>query len=784
METSYRTTRSEIARVQIEVRGVVQGVGFRPYVYQLATALGLTGWVSNNPQGVQIEAEGERGAVEVFLARLEPERPPHAVILSLEPRFLDPVGYEAFVIRPSETGGDRRALILPDLATCADCLRELFDPQNRRFRYPFINCTHCGPRFSIIQGLPYDRANTTMRGFSLCDDCRREYEDPADRRFHAQPNACPVCGPHLELWDPDGLHMAQEEEALRIAAGLLREGGILALKGLGGFHLMADARNEAAVRTLRERKRREEKPFAVMMPTLESLQRECEVSELEARLLRSPQAPIVLLSRRRGGVVAPSVAPGNPNLGAMLPYTPLHHLLMAELNFPVIATSGNLSDEPICTDERDALTRLRGIADAFLTHNRPIARHVDDSVARVVLGRELILRRARGYAPLPIALRSAPPPTLAVGAHLKNTVALSVGEQAFVSQHIGDLETEETYRAFQQVIEDLARLFETPPQKTVCDLHPDYLSTRYAERSGLPVTRVQHHRAHVLACMAENDLEGAALGVSWDGTGYGDDGTIWGGEFFVGSAHPSEGSGGVTLRRAAHLRTFRLPGGDQAVREPRRAALGLLYELFGAAAFHREEIAAVAACSSAERAMIARMLTQGINAPVTSSVGRLFDGFAAMAGVRQTVRYEGQAAVEWEALAAGEETTEAYPLPLTDGADGLPELDWEPMLTAFLDDLRAQTPLPRLSARFHNALIEGIVQAACRMGEERVVLTGGCFLNRRLLEGAVNRLRAEGFRPYWHQRVPPGDGGIALGQLAALRASSGTTSSEDRSDRE
>jgi hydrogenase maturation protein HypF len=775
MQTSYRTTGSELTRVQIEVRGVVQGVGFRPYVYQLATALGLTGWVSNNPQGVQIEAEGRREAVEAFLARLEPERPPHAVIQSLEPRFLDPVGYTTFVIRPSETGGDRRALILPDLATCADCLRELFDPHNRRYRYPFINCTHCGPRYSIIQGLPYDRANTTMRGFALCADCRREYEDPADRRFHAQPNACPVCGPHLELWDPDGLYMAREEEALRMAAGLLRQGGVLALKGLGGFHLMTDARREEAVRALRERKRREEKPFALMLPTLQAARAECEVSEQEARLLCSPQAPIVLLSRRKGATVAPSVAPGSPNLGVMLPYTPLHHLLMAELDLPVIATSGNLSDEPICTDERDALTRLRGIADAFLVHNRPIARHVDDSVARLVLGRELILRRARGYAPLPIALRHAPPSALAVGAHLKNAVALSVGDQAFVSQHIGDLETEETYRAFRQVIEDLARLFETPPQRVVCDLHPDYLSTRYAERCGLPVTRVQHHRAHVLSCMAENDLEGAVLGVAWDGTGYGDDGTIWGGEFFIGSPRSADAPDGERLRRAAHLRTFRLPGGDQAVREPRRTALGLLYELLGAEAFEREEIAAVAACSSAERAMIAQMLTRGVNAPVTSSVGRLFDGVAAIAGIRQTVRYEGQAAVEWEALAAGEETSEAYPLPLKDGADGLPVLDWEPMLIALLEDMRAQAPLSRISARFHNALVEGIAQAARRMGEERVVLTGGCFLNRRLLEGAVHRLLAEGFRPYWHQRVPPGDGGIALGQLAALRARAATS---------
>jgi hydrogenase maturation protein HypF len=603
---------SQRTRLKLTVRGAVQGVGFRPFVFRLATGLGLAGWVNNSPQGVFIEAEGPRAELEKFLLRLEIEKPPRSFIQSLEASWLDPAGYTAFEIRPSETGGTKTALVLPDIATCPDCLREIFDPKNRRHRYPFTNCTNCGPRFSIIESLPYDRANTSMNAFTMCQQCQAEYDDPGDRRFHAQPNACPVCGPRLELWE--GSRVCENAEsprshergydALLVAAHAIRRGQIVAVKGLGGFHLMADARNDKTVQLLRERKQREEKPFALMFPLLESIKAECEVSPLEERLLRSPESPIVLLRRLPSAIRHPPsslsrhIAPGNPCLGAMLSYTPLHHLLLAELGFPVVATSGNLSDEPICTDEHEALERLRNIADVFLVHNRPIIRHVDDSIARVMLDRELVLRRARGYAPLPITIGGAssasphnrgvvelrpPKIILAVGAHLKNTVALSVGNQVFISQHIGDLETEQAYSAFRRVIADFEKLYDANPQIIAADLHPDYLSTKFAKETGraeLPLgpdaqqriptmIGVQHHIAHVLSCMAENEIAPPALGVSWDGTGYGLDGTVWGGEFFLVTDE--------SVERIAHLRPFRLPGGDKAVKEPRRTALGLLH---------------------------------------------------------------------------------------------------------------------------------------------------------------------------------------------------------------
>ncbi|MCX8103930.1 MAG: carbamoyltransferase HypF, partial [Candidatus Bipolaricaulota bacterium] len=566
--------REQMARLKIAIHGAVQGVGFRPFVYRLAIELKLTGWVLNSAQGVFIEAEGTKEQLEEFVRRLERDKPPRAFLQSLEASWLDPVGYTAFEIRHSDESGQKIAFILPDIATCPDCWREIFDPNNRRYRYPFTNCTNCGPRFSIIEALPYDRPNTTMKIFRMCPDCQAEYENPLDRRFHAQPNACPQCGPHLELWDAKGTVLAQHDDALCQAAEAIRVGQIIAVKGLGGFHLICDARNDDAVQELRRRKHREEKPFALMYPSLELVQAHCEVSPLEERALTSPEAPIVLMRRRESVQIASSVAPRNPYLGIMLPYTPLHHLLMAELGFPVVATSGNLSDEPICTDEHEALIRLKEIADLFLVHNRPIARHVDDSIVRIVGSQELVLRRARGFAPLPITLRNPERRTvLAVGAHLKNTVALAVGSTVFISQHIGDLETAEAFGAFQRVIQDFERLYDAQPSVIAHDLHPDYLSTQYAQGRKPRTVGVQHHYAHVLACMAENELDSSVLGVSWDGTGYGLDGTIWGGEFLRATRE--------SFTRVAHLRTFRLPGGERAIQEPRRSALGVLYELFG-----------------------------------------------------------------------------------------------------------------------------------------------------------------------------------------------------------
>ena len=766
-----------IERVRVVVRGAVQGVGFRPFVYRLATGLGLSGWVLNSAAGVFVEAEGAADAVRSFVLALDRDRPPRAVIQSLEWTLLDPAGYDRFEIRAS-VGGETTALVLPDIATCPDCLRELFDPADRRHRYPFTNCTNCGPRYSIILGLPYDRPSTTMAGFVMCEACRAEYTDPRDRRFHAQPNACPACGPRLEAWTGDGRVAAAGEVALAEAESVLRRGGIVAVKGLGGFHLMTDARDGAAVRRLRELKRREEKPFALMFPTLGSVRDGCEVGGVEARLLTSPEAPIVLLRRlpepQGGHAAAAEVAPGNPTLGIMLPYTPLHHLLLTDLGFPVVATSGNLSDEPICTDEREALARLRGMADLFLVHDRPIARHVDDSIVRVVLDRELVLRRARGFAPLPVPVSAAATGALAVGAHLKSAVAIAVAGNGFISQHIGDLETREAFAAFEQVIAAFGGLYRFDAGRVASDAHPDYLSTGFARRTGRPVTEVQHHLAHVLACMTENELAGPALGVAWDGTGFGADGTIWGGEFLM--VLPDR------AYRAGHLRTFRLPGGDAAVREPRRSALGLLFAIEGSAVLDRDDLAPVAAWTPVERGALRRALESKVNAPWTSSAGRLFDAVASIAGVRQTCRYEGQAAMALEFALDGVATDEAYPIsvpartagggPAGDragGPTGMPlVVDWEPLVRQVMDDVSRKTPVGLVSARFHNALVEAIVGVADRVGEPRVVLTGGCFQNRYLTERAVRRLTGAGFRAYWHQRVPPNDGGIALGQLAAV----------------
>ena len=756
-------------RLRVVIRGAVQGVGFRPFVFRLATGMRLTGWVSNTAAGVFIEVEGEPDCLREFLARVEREKPAIASIHSLESAFLDPVGYPSFEIHAS-SGGEKTVIVLPDIATCPECLADVTDSGNRRYRYPFTNCTNCGPRFSIIESLPYDRPATTMKKFAMCAECEREYKDPLNRRFHAQPNACPKCGPHLAFWDSEGRQLAQTDDALLRAADEIRAGSIVAVKGLGGFHLMADARNETAIQTLRERKRREEKPFALMYPSLETISGDCVLEANEERLLRSPEAPIVLLRKKDTAHTGLSglIAPRNPYLGVMLPYTPLHHLLLRELNFPVIATSGNLSDEPICIDEQDALSRLHGIADCSLVHNRPIVRHVDDSIVRIVAGRELVLRRARGFAPLPVRVKDKLPPVLAVGAHQKNAIAASVGDQVFVSQHIGDLETEEAFDAFRRVIESFKKLYDFAPQAVACDLHPNYLSTEYAHRSGRPVIPVQHHYAHVLSCMAENELEPPVLGISWDGSGYGPDGTVWGGEFLFVNQHGYE--------RAAHLRTFLLPGSEKAVKEPRRSAMGVLHELYGGDPAAEDDLPTLRAFSREERKVIAGMLAQGVNSPRTSSAGRLFDAVASMLDLRQTVRHEGQAAMELEALATTAETDDLY-LVRGEQGNGAFILDWGPLIVGIRQDLSRGEPKSIIARKFHNTLVEMMLLAAASIfgeavkSERRVVLTGGCFQNRLLTELAIQRLTAAGYRVYRHQRIPPNDGGIALGQIvAAARA--------------
>jgi len=743
-------------RLRVTIRGAVQGVGFRPFVYRLATEMGLRGWVNNSPQGVFIEVEGPNESLETFLLRLQAEKPSLSFIQSLEYSLLEPAGYDGFQITPSKATGERVAVILPDIATCPQCLDELFDANDRRYRYPFTNCTLCGPRFSIIRSLPYDRANTTMASFAMCPDCRREYEDPSDRRFHAQPDACSVCGPRLALLDAQGILLAGDNDALRQAADALREGRILALKGMGGFQLLVDARNEDAVQRLRERKRREEKPLAVMFPDLLSLRRYATVSPLEERLLASPESPIVLLERLPDSDIAPSVAPGNPYIGGMLPYTPLHHLLLRDLGFPVVATSGNLHDEPITTEEADAVASIGSVADLFLTHNRPIERHVDDSVARVQLGREMLLRRARGYAPLPIAIKRTLPPLLAVGGHLKNAVAVSRGSEVVVSQHIGDLETPKAHAAFCKVIGDLLSLYEVRPLAVAHDKHPDYLSTQWARASGYPLIAVQHHHAHLASCMAENELEGEVLGVTWDGAGYGDDDTLWGGEFLLGDA--------ASYRRVAHFRQFRLPGGEAAIKEPRRSAIGLLFEMDGAASFDSNQLRTSDGpqFADSEARLLRQMMAKGVNSPVTSSAGRLFDAVAALLGIRPLCSFEGQAAMMVEFLAE-RGVEDGYPFELRPG-DPL-VIDWEPLFRAILRDRERDVAASVISARFHNTLAEIIVAVARETGAKRVALTGGVFQNRYLTERAYRRLESEGFRPFTHQRLPPNDGGIALGQI-------------------
>jgi len=766
-------------RLSIEIHGAVQGVGFRPFVYRLATELNLTGWVINDSRGVFIEVDGPETVLTEFLARLSADKPPRAIIQSIDHTWLEIFGYTQFDIRHSDGRGAKTVLVLPDIATCDDCLAEVLNPADRRAGYAFTNCTNCGPRFSIIQALPYDRPHTTMRHFIMCPACQAEYDNPLDRRFHAQPNACPLCGPQLAIALETG-------DPLDGVAAALRASQIVAVKGLGGFHLMVNAANAEAVARLRQRKPRPDKPLAVMARDLAQAHSLCEISPAASALLTSAEAPIVLLPRRPDAPVAANLAPGNPTLGVMLAYTPLHHLLLARFNGPVVATSGNLTDEPICTDNDEAIARLGHIADLFLLHNRPIERHVDDSVAWLIHDEPRLLRRARGYAPLPVLLKNPAPTILAVGAHLKNSIALSVERQVFISQHIGDLETAEAMAAFERVIADFQRLYEATPVAIAHDLHPDYLSTRWAQqhlpspddlqltsthaqpeivnpKSKIELIAVQHHHAHLAACLAENQVDGPALGIIWDGTGYGLDGTIWGGEFLLGDA--------ADFHRTGHLRPFRLPGGEAAVKEPRRVALALLWELYGDEALSMTHLSPIADFTPTERRLLGQMLTKKINCPVTTSAGRLFDGVAALIGLQQRVTFEGQAAIALE-FAADPTETGIYPLDiLAANAPALPfELDWGPLIEAILRDLGQGIEPGIIAAKFHNGLVEVIVTAARRIGEPRVVLSGGCFQNRRLTEQAHRRLSQSGFEVLLHRQVPPNDGGISLGQTAVAAA--------------
>jgi len=748
-----------VTRLRLDVTGAVQGVGFRPFVYRLASAEKLGGFVCNTGDGVAIEIEGATPALERFLTRLDAELPPHAAVFQRHAVPLAPRGDETFVIAPSTQASAGAAVVMADLATCADCLRELLDPDDRRHRYPFTTCVHCGPRYSVIEALPYDRARTTMRQFPLCAVCEAEYADPHCRRFHAESIACPDCGPQLALWNDAGQVTATRHAALLQAADFLRRGMVVALKGLGGFQLLADAGNDAAVCRLRARKRRPRKPFALMFPSLETAQAAAHVGAVERNLLASPAAPIVLLRARSDRVaLAPGVAPDNPCVGVMLPYTPLHHLLLRDLARPVVATSGNLGDEPIVADETEALERLAGIADCFLVHDRPIHRPVDDSVVRVMGGQAVVLRLARGYAPMPIVQQTVTRPVVALGGQQKNAVAAGFAGKVFLGPHIGDLNAARTRDAFARMVAELPRLHGIAPACVACDAHPDYHSTHVAMDLGLPVTPVPHHLAHVLACMVDNALQDPVLGVAWDGTAYGGDGTIWGGEFLVVDT--------ARFRRVAHLRPFRLPGGEAAVREPRRAALGLLHAIGGDTALANTDLPPVAAFTTRERAILATMLTRDVNAPLTSSAGRLFDAVAALLGLCQVSNFEGEAAMAVEFAAGRARGTVTLPPAVVRETTGPLVIDWQPPLTALIEQRLAGSAPEPLAAALHDALSAAIVEVAGRVGLQRVALTGGCFQNAILTERTVDRLRAAGFAPYWHHRIPPNDGGLAVGQVA------------------
>lgn len=767
-------------RAAVTVRGVVQGVGFRPFVYRLALAQRLGGWVRNTGDSVHIEIEGESTALESFFVGLRRQAPLNARVEQVEVRELAPTGETSFRIEASKVPASVRPAIPADLATCGACAAEVSTPGERRHRYPFTNCTHCGPRFTIVESVPYDRPRTSMKAFPLCPECEAEYRDPLDRRFHAQPIACPRCGPQLRLLDAGGAERARGDAALTRAAAELLDGRIVALKGLGGFQLLVDATADEAVRRLRQRKQREEKPFAVMFPSLAAMRACCRVSEAEAEHLTSSAAPILLVERRLvpgEGVVSdasdsallcPGVAPGNPYLGVLLPYTPLHRLLLEACRRPLVCTSGNLSEEPMCIEESEALERLGSIADLFLVHDRPIIRPMDDSVARVGERGLELWRRARGFAPLPLRVNASGPNVLALGGQLKSTVALLRGGEAVVSQHLGDLHSLEAVNLLERTVEDFLRFFDFRPELVACDLHPDYASTRLAERlareRGWPVEHVQHHHAHVAVAMAEHGLDGQVLGMAWDGTGWGTDGTVWGGEWLA--------CDGAAFARIARLRPFRLPGGEQAIREPRRAALGLLHAFAPAEA----ERWAARWFGVGEARVLLALLAGDLQAPWTSSMGRLFDAVAAMAGLRTHNRFEGQAAMELEfaAAAAADDEAGSYAVALQE--DALPgaaarwTLDWAPLVRGIIDDVDRGQDAARVSARFHRALVDVSVALARRAALERIVLGGGCWQNQRLVRQVRAGLERAGFRVYAPERVPTNDGGISLGQaLVASR---------------
>lgn len=756
-------------RVQILVRGIVQGVGFRPFVFSLAQRQSLRGRVYNNTTGVVIDVEGDSYLIEQFIGEIKSNPPPLSRIESTQ--CSDPLplaNYSDFHIAESDLEGERFVPISPDVATCDECLRELFDQHDRRYRYPFINCTNCGPRFTIIEGVPYDRAQTTMRDFEMCEACRAEYKNPLDRRFHAEPTACPRCGPQLSLTDLSGCEVkvdaAYGEDVIRYVRHLLLNGKIVSIKGIGGFHLACDALNSEAVARLRQRKYREDKPFALMANSVDVIKEYCVVGQAEEDLLLSERRPIVLLERKTDAAIPSAIAPGIRTLGFMLPYTPLHHLLLDTLKHPIVMTSGNISDEPICYEDEDAKRQLSGIADYLLLHNRRIHIRSDDSVVRVHRDHEMVLRRSRGYAPAPVKVSfKFAREILACGAELKNTFCLTHQNYAFVSHHIGDLKNLETLLSFIEGIEHFKRLFHLRPEAIAYDLHPEYLSTEYAHALDDIAIKIgiQHHHAHVASCMADNDIEGEVIGIVMDGLGFGTDGRLWGGEFFVADFLAAE--------RIAHLDYVPMPGGTRAIREPWRMAAMHLHRTMGDD-FLNLEIPFVHHLDRRAWATLRRMAATNTNSPQTSSMGRLFDAMSSLVGLRNAVNYEGQAAIELEMI-ADRSCPEKYEFEI---AADRSTIKASSVVQQAVEDLLAGVAPPIISAKFHNGVAHLIATLARRIRDERhinrVVLSGGVFQNMLLLKATRRMLQSGGFKVFTHSRVPTNDGGIALGQAAIANA--------------
>ena len=737
--------------LKIHLTGAVQGVGFRPFVYNLAKRYSLNGYVINDTHGVIIEIEGDEESINSFLISLQTEKPPLAHIFSQEIEELPLADFKYFEIRKSDTKGKKEVFILPDISTCEECLKELNDPKDRRYRYPFINCTNCGPRFTIIERLPYDRPNTTMKKFKMCPECEKEYKDPSNRRFHAQPNACPVCGPHITLYTSDKKFVSEKEQALKDTINLLKQGKILAIKGIGGFHLVCDATNDKAIKTLRKRKKRGEKPFAVMFKDIQQIKEYADITPFEEAIILSPEKPIVVVKSKENTALSKEIAPYLDRIGVFLPYSPLHHLLLNDFGKPLVMTSANLSDEPIVKDNDEAFEKLSIFTDYILTHNRDIKNRVDDSVVRIINKKLSFIRRSRGYAPLPIKLPfNLNKKVLAVGGHQKNTIAIGFDDKAFLSQHIGDLETVDACKNFEEIIFSFFKLYDFQPDIVVADLHPRYYSTNWAkqfsEEKGIPLIQIQHHYAHALSLMAENQIKDEPIfAVCWDGTGYGEDGNLWGGEFLIADYKE--------YKKVYHFDYFKLIGGEKAVKEPRRVALSILFEIFGE---NLPDIPTIKAFKEKEIKLLHKTWQKGLNSHLSSSVGRLFDAVASILDIRQVLSYEGQSGMIMENFYDWN-IKDFYPFEIKE------TVNWRPIFQEIITDKSDNQT--RIS-RFINTLAQMVIELYKQHGEGlKLGLSGGVFQNKPLTEKIIQLAEKEGIQVLTHKKVPANDGGLCLGQL-------------------